>query len=91
MHCVFFAVGPVVEVVLAPALDPTNIREGEDVYFECHIKANPSETRVVWLHEVRETEVKDEWRGRGEKIQQERRMRGMDRSRGEGKEKGNGY
>ena len=42
-----------VEVRLAPALDPSNIREGEDVYFECHIRANPEETRVLWLHEVR--------------------------------------
>ncbi|XP_045113377.1 uncharacterized protein LOC123505771 isoform X2 [Portunus trituberculatus] len=50
-HTLTVLFGPVVKVLLAPALDPTNIREGEDVYFECHIKANPPETRVVWLHE----------------------------------------
>lgn len=50
-HTLTVLFGPVVEVRLAPALDPSNIREGEDVYFECHIKANPPETRVLWLHE----------------------------------------
>ncbi|XP_071520302.1 nephrin-like isoform X2 [Panulirus ornatus] len=42
---------PEVRVQLAPALDPRNIKEGDDVYFECQIKANPRESRVVWLHQ----------------------------------------
>ncbi|XP_071514855.1 uncharacterized protein [Panulirus ornatus] len=42
---------PEVVASLAPALDPANIKEGEDVYFECHIRANPPESRVVWLHQ----------------------------------------
>ncbi|KAK7078627.1 hypothetical protein SK128_023509 [Halocaridina rubra] len=42
---------PEVEVSLAPALDPENIREGEDVYFECLINANPAATKVLWLQE----------------------------------------
>ncbi|XP_050704823.1 B-cell receptor CD22-like, partial [Eriocheir sinensis] len=44
---------PEVQVRLAPALDPRNIKEGEDVYFECHIKANPPESRVQWMHQGR--------------------------------------
>ncbi|XP_064086083.1 uncharacterized protein LOC135201135 [Macrobrachium nipponense] len=46
---VYFA--PEVKARLAPALDPEKIKEGEDVYFECVIKANPPETRVLWLHQ----------------------------------------
>ncbi|XP_068232216.1 LOW QUALITY PROTEIN: protein turtle-like [Palaemon carinicauda] len=42
---------PKVEVRLAPALDPDNIKEDEDVYFECVIKANPPESRILWYHE----------------------------------------
>ncbi|XP_066989164.1 protein turtle homolog A-like [Macrobrachium rosenbergii] len=42
---------PEVEAKLAPALDPSNIKEGDDVYFECSVKANPLESKVVWLHE----------------------------------------
>nr|XP_027220360.1 nephrin-like [Penaeus vannamei] len=45
---------PEVSVRLAPALDPDNIWEKADVYFECVIQANPKETRVIWLHEGRE-------------------------------------
>ncbi|XP_050719762.1 nephrin-like [Eriocheir sinensis] len=44
---------PEVQVLLAPALDPRNIKEGEDVYFECHIRANPPENRVQWKHQGR--------------------------------------
>lgn len=44
---------PEVQARLAPALDPANIKEGEDVYFECHIRANPRESRVEWLHQGR--------------------------------------
>nr|XP_046913735.1 uncharacterized protein LOC124494581 isoform X4 [Dermatophagoides farinae] len=30
-----------------------SIREGSDVYMECHVKANPPVKEVVWLHEDR--------------------------------------
>ncbi|XP_053642179.2 uncharacterized protein [Cherax quadricarinatus] len=44
---------PEVMVRLAPALDPNNIEEGDDVYFECQITANPPESRILWLHQGR--------------------------------------
>ncbi|XP_063889992.1 kin of IRRE-like protein 2 [Scylla paramamosain] len=44
---------PEVQARLAPALNPKNIKEGEDVYFVCHIRANPPESRVQWLHQGR--------------------------------------
>lgn len=33
-------------------LEPNNIAEGNDVYFECKINANPEVYKVVWLHNV---------------------------------------
>ena len=33
-------------------LDSDNIKEGDDVYFECHIDANPKASRVSWRHNV---------------------------------------
>ncbi|MPC85671.1 hypothetical protein E2C01_080454 [Portunus trituberculatus] len=33
-------------------LNPDNIKEGDDVYFECHINANPVVRHVSWLHNV---------------------------------------
>ncbi|XP_069163319.1 nephrin, partial [Procambarus clarkii] len=50
-HTINVLFAPEVEAQLAPALDPNNIKEGEDVYFECHVKANPPESRVIWLHQ----------------------------------------
>ncbi|XP_043238380.1 nephrin-like [Amphibalanus amphitrite] len=41
---------PTVKISLGKALDPTGIREGTDVYFECSITANPAAFTVTWLH-----------------------------------------
>nr|XP_053650227.1 hemicentin-1-like [Cherax quadricarinatus] len=35
------------------SLDASNIKEGDDVYFECSIDANPRVTRVSWRHNDR--------------------------------------
>ncbi|XP_064108652.1 hemicentin-1-like isoform X1 [Macrobrachium nipponense] len=45
---------PVVELSLGRALDPTSIKEGDDVYFECNISANPHHHRIQWYHNGKE-------------------------------------
>ncbi|XP_037081224.1 B-cell receptor CD22-like, partial [Pollicipes pollicipes] len=44
---------PIVAVRLGYALDPDDIKEGADVYFECLIRANPAVYSVVWSHDER--------------------------------------
>ncbi|XP_047994398.1 kin of IRRE-like protein 3 [Leguminivora glycinivorella] len=41
---------PETTVRLGTNLDPTNIREGSDVYFDCIIKAHPYVYKVEWRH-----------------------------------------
>ncbi|XP_059219664.1 uncharacterized protein LOC106091693 isoform X2 [Stomoxys calcitrans] len=41
---------PQVTLSLGSTLRPDDIKEGDDVYFECHIKANPKEHRITWSH-----------------------------------------
>ncbi|KAA0184618.1 hypothetical protein HAZT_HAZT009250 [Hyalella azteca] len=45
---------PRVEAHLARSLDPDNIKEGDDAFFECRVNANPSPRAIVWLHEGKE-------------------------------------
>lgn len=45
---------PQVTLSLGSTLKPDEIKEGDDVYFECHIKANPKEHRITWSHDVSE-------------------------------------
>jgi hypothetical protein len=33
-------------------LNPDDIKEGDDVYFECHVRANPHWRKLNWLHDV---------------------------------------
>jgi len=42
---------PMIELSFGSNLNPDNIAEGNDVYFECKIKANPEVYKVVWLHD----------------------------------------
>jgi len=42
---------PQVTLQLGSTLNPDDIKEGDDVYFECHIKANPKEHRITWWHD----------------------------------------
>ncbi|CAB3233125.1 unnamed protein product [Arctia plantaginis] len=41
---------PVLTMSLGSTLNPNDIKEGDDVYFECNIKANPREHRISWYH-----------------------------------------
>ena len=47
-----FSDAPKVRLTFGANLNPHNIAEGNDVYFECAIKANPEVYKVVWLHNV---------------------------------------
>nr|CAH7762032.1 unnamed protein product [Callosobruchus chinensis] len=41
---------PIVVLVLGSTLNADDIKEGDDVYFECHVRANPHWRRLTWLH-----------------------------------------
>ncbi|XP_028172608.1 nephrin-like [Ostrinia furnacalis] len=41
---------PVLTMSLGSTLNPNDIKEGDDVYFECNIRANPKEHRISWFH-----------------------------------------
>lgn len=43
---------PVISLQLGSKLQPGDIKEGDDVYFECRIDANPKFRRLTWLHNV---------------------------------------
>ena len=43
---------PIVLLRFGTSLNPSNIAEGNDVYFECEIDANPDVYKIVWLHNV---------------------------------------
>ncbi|KAJ9597411.1 hypothetical protein L9F63_011732, partial [Diploptera punctata] len=44
---------PIVSLMLGSTLNPDDIKEGDDVYFECHVKANPGWRKLTWLHNWR--------------------------------------
>ncbi|XP_076055317.1 uncharacterized protein LOC143033717 [Oratosquilla oratoria] len=41
---------PEVHAQLALALDPKNIKEEDDAYIECKVKANPPPHKIIWYH-----------------------------------------
>ncbi|KAJ2938745.1 hypothetical protein O0L34_g3358 [Tuta absoluta] len=41
---------PLVTLSLGSTLNPHDIKEGDDVYFECNLRANPREHRISWYH-----------------------------------------
>ncbi|XP_050669557.1 hemicentin-2-like [Leptidea sinapis] len=44
---------PLVILTLGSTLNPHDIKEGDDVYFECNVRANPKEHRISWFHNDR--------------------------------------
>lgn len=50
---VIFTDPPIVSLNLGSTLSPEDIKEGDDVYFECHIRANPPWSKLTWIHDVR--------------------------------------
>lgn len=47
-----FSDPPQVQLKLGTTLNPDDIKEGDDVYFECNIRANPKEHKITWYHDV---------------------------------------
>nr|XP_018912191.1 PREDICTED: hemicentin-2 [Bemisia tabaci] len=45
---------PVVTLKMGSTLNPNDIKEGDDVYFECNVRANPKAHRLVWYHDGEE-------------------------------------
>lgn len=43
---------PVVHIELGSKLNMSAIKEGDDVYMECNIRAHPWVTKVIWKHNV---------------------------------------
>uniref|UniRef100_A0A1B6DTE2 Ig-like domain-containing protein n=1 Tax=Clastoptera arizonana TaxID=38151 RepID=A0A1B6DTE2_9HEMI len=41
---------PVLQLDLGSNMNPNDIEEGDDVYFECKMHANPAAYKVVWKH-----------------------------------------
>ncbi|XP_017788622.1 PREDICTED: nephrin-like [Habropoda laboriosa] len=42
---------PIVSLNLGSTINPGDIKEGDDVYFECHIRANPPWSKLTWIHD----------------------------------------
>lgn len=45
---------PIVTIKLGSSLRATDINEGDDVYFECEVKANPKAYKLGWYKDGRE-------------------------------------
>jgi hypothetical protein len=44
---------PVISLELGSKLQAGDIKEGDDVYFECRIDSNPKYRKLTWLQNVR--------------------------------------
>ncbi|XP_071650534.1 nephrin [Temnothorax longispinosus] len=45
---------PIASLKIGSTLNPKNIKEGSDVYFECNVRANPRSYKLTWFHEREE-------------------------------------
>lgn len=52
-----FADTPIVTLKMGSSLNPDDIKEGDGVYFECNIRANPKPYKMTWYHDVSNTLV----------------------------------
>ena len=44
-------------LTLGSSLNASNIKEGDDVYFECAVQASPAPYKITWRHNVRSIEI----------------------------------
>ncbi|XP_043272442.1 hemicentin-2-like [Venturia canescens] len=42
---------PIVVLRMGLSLNPKSIKERDDVYFECNVRANPAASKLTWFHE----------------------------------------
>lgn len=49
---IFISDPPIVTLRLGSTLVVDDIKESDDIYFECDIKANPPWRKLSWLHDV---------------------------------------
>nr|XP_012222068.1 PREDICTED: hemicentin-1-like isoform X2 [Linepithema humile] len=45
---------PIASLKMGSTLNPKDIKEGSDVYFECNVRANPRAIKLTWFHEEEE-------------------------------------
>lgn len=43
---------PIADIRMGLSLNPNDIKEGDDVYFECDIEANPKPYKMFWYRNV---------------------------------------
>ena len=48
----FFPDKPTASLKLGSSLNASNIKEGDDVYFECSVNSNPRPNKIVWMKDV---------------------------------------
>lgn len=48
----FFSDQPTTHLKMGSSLNPDDIKEGDDVYFECVIQSNPKPYKMSWFHNV---------------------------------------
>ena len=48
----YFSVAPVVNLRIGKSLKENEVKEGDDVYFECEVSANPAATEISWTKDV---------------------------------------
>ncbi|ETN65555.1 sidestep protein [Anopheles darlingi] len=41
---------PIVKLQMGSSLNPDDIKEGDDIYFDCHIQSNPKPYKLAWYH-----------------------------------------
>lgn len=51
-HYFSAADAPTVTLKMGPNLNPNDIKVGDDVYYECHVNANPKHYKLAWFHDV---------------------------------------
>ena len=49
---ILFADPPTASLNLGTSLNASNIKEGDDVYFECSVNSNPRPNKIIWKKDV---------------------------------------